>query len=151
MVLNCLTIVTLLQQKPSVLKLSWTNIRIIAWIAFRIHFKEYLQQVSLRMASQILKRILYLLFLLFLCEWLVFGTALSQKTTVDECDCCKLLKTVINKQNEISQQNRNLEKKFDLLFGATANCSEGKRLILRWYTNLDKKISQQSLFLWIKV
>ena len=90
-----------------------------------------MQQVSLRMASQTLKGILYLLFILSLCERLVCGTAraLSQKSTVDECDCCKLLKTVINTQNEISQQNRNLEKKFDLLFGATANCSEGRNFI----------------------
>ena len=85
------------------------------------------------MASQILKGILYLLFLLFLCERLVFGTALSQQTTVDECDCCKLLKTVINKQtvmdrkiSEISQQNRNLEKKIDLLVGSRDKCSEGR-------------------------
>ena len=82
------------------------------------------------MASQILKGILYLLSLLSLRERLVCGNAaLSQKTTVDECDCCKLLKTVINTQNEISQQNKNLEKKFDLLFGATANCSEGKKFM----------------------
>ena len=50
---------------------------------------------------------------------------------MDECDCCKLLMTVINTQNEISQRNKNLEKKFDLPFGATANCSEGKKFITR--------------------
>ena len=87
------------------------------------------------MASQILKGILYLLFLLSLCERLVCGTDLSQKTTVDECHCCKLLKTVINKQtdmdkkiSEISQQNRNLEKKIDLLVGSSDNCSEGRNV-----------------------
>ena len=59
------------------------------------------------MTSQILKGILYLLSLLSLCERLVCGNAaLSQKTTVDECDYCELLKTVINTQNEISQQNK---------------------------------------------
>lgn len=88
------------------------------------------------MASQILKGILQLLFFLALCERPVCGTALSQKTTVEECDCCKLLKTAINKQtdmdrkiSEISQQNRNLEKKIDLLVGSSDQCSEGRKFL----------------------
>lgn len=89
------------------------------------------------MAGQIFKGILFPLFFLSLCERLVCGTALSQKTTVDECDCCKLLETVINKQkdmdrkiSEISQQNRNLEKKIDLLLGSKGSCSEGWKFLL---------------------
>ncbi|XP_078356757.1 perlucin-like protein isoform X1 [Oculina patagonica] len=79
------------------------------------------------MTGKFFKGILLLLF--FLC--LVCGTSLSQQTTSDECDCCKLLKTVINKQkdvdrkiDEISQQNRNLDKKIDLLLESNAKCSE---------------------------
>ena len=96
------------------------------------------------MASQILKGILHLLFLLSLCERLVCGTALSQKTTVDECDCCKLLQTVINKQtdmdrkiSEISQQNRILEKKIDLLVGSSDECSEGKNAFKYYHHKLN--------------
>ena len=58
----------------------------------------------------------HLSFFLSICETPVCGTSLSQTMTVEECDCCKLLKTVINKQNEISQRNKNLEKKIDLVF-----------------------------------
>ncbi len=85
------------------------------------------------MTGKLFKGILLLLF--FLC--LVCGTSLSQQTTSDECDCCKLLKTVINKQkdvdrkiDEISQQNRNLDKKIDLLVESNANCSDGRKFIL---------------------
>jgi len=56
------------------------------------------------MASHILKGILYLLFFLSPYERLVCGTALSQKITVEECDCCKLLKTAINKQTDMDRK-----------------------------------------------
>jgi len=56
---------------------------------------------------------------------------------VEECDCCKLLKTAINKQtdmdgkfSEISKQNRILEKKIDLLVGSSDKCSEGRKLLI---------------------
>ena len=58
---------------------------------------------------------------------------LSQQTTDYNCAFCKLLKTLVSKQNamdrkmeKLSQQNKNLERKIDLLLGAKANCSEGK-------------------------
>ena len=85
------------------------------------------------MTGQFFKRSLLLLF--FPC--LVCGNALSQQTTSDECDCCKLLKTVTAKQkdmdmkiNEIYQQSRNLEKKIDLLLGSKDNCSKGRKVLL---------------------
>lgn len=88
------------------------------------------------MANQTLKGILYLSFFLSVCERLVYGVALSERTTVDECDCCKLLKTAINKQtdmdekiSEISQQNRNLERKIDLLVASKDICSEGRKFL----------------------
>ena len=105
------------------------------------------------MTSQILKGILHLLFLLSLRERLVCGNAaLSQKTTVDECDCCKLLKTVINKQTDmdrkisaISQQNRNLEKKIDLLVGSSDECSEGKNAFEYYHLKLNIYLIEISL------
>ena len=55
---------------------------------------------------------------------------------MDECDCCKLLKTAINKQtdmdekiSEISQQDRNLERKIDLLVASKDICSEGRKFL----------------------
>ncbi|XP_078356736.1 microfibril-associated glycoprotein 4-like [Oculina patagonica] len=68
------------------------------------------------MAGRILKGILFLLFFQFMCESLVCGAGLSQRTTGNGCPICKLLKTLVNKQKD-------LEKKIDLLLGAKANCS----------------------------
>ena len=77
--------------------------------------------------------------------------ALSQKTTVEECDCCKLLKTAINKQtdmdrkiSEISHQNRNLEKKIDLLVGSSDKCSEGRKPVSECSLNRNKSSLNQS-------
>lgn len=92
--------------------------------------------LTLIMPGQIFKRILFLLFFASFCEVFVYGSGLSQRTTGNGCAICKLLKTLVNKQNEISQQqkeisqqNKNLEKKIDLLLGAKANCSEGGKVI----------------------
>lgn len=85
------------------------------------------------MSRQIFMGILCLGLLLSLGEVFVRGTTLSQQTTDYNCAFCKLLKTLVSKQNamskkleEISQQNKNLEKKIDLLLGEKANCSSGK-------------------------
>ena len=101
----------------------------------------------LRMAGRIFKGLLCLLFLPSFFEVFFFCGALP---TTPNCPICKLLKTLISKQDKISQQNINLEKKIDLLLEAKANCSQGKTFILS-YRNLGKKISQKSLFLGIKV
>ncbi len=81
------------------------------------------------MAGQILKGFLLLLLSQFMCESLVCGSALTQRTTGNGCAICKLLKTLVNKQNEISRQNKDLEKKIDLLLGAKANCSAGRKVL----------------------
>lgn len=93
-----------------------------------ILLKIYLNEKSklLRMAGRIFKGILCLLFFASLFEVLLCGAL----PTTPNCAICKLLKTLINKQNEISQQNKDLEKKIDLLLEAKANCSEGKSFML---------------------
>ena len=89
------------------------------------------------MPRQILKGILFLSLVLTLAEVFVHGAALSQQTTDYNCAFCKLLKTLVSKQNamdrkmeEISQQNKNLEGKIDLLLGAQANCSTGRTRVV---------------------
>ena len=71
------------------------------------------------MAVRIFKGILCLLFFPSFFDELVFGAL----PTSPNCPICKLLKTLINKQNEMSQQ-------IDMLLGAKANCSEGRTFIL---------------------
>lgn len=80
----------------------------------------------LRMAGGILKGVLCLLLFPSCFEVLVCGAL----PTTPNCPICKLLKTLINKQDEISQQNKNLERKIDLLLEAKGNCSEDKTFIL---------------------
>lgn len=86
------------------------------------------------MSRQTLKGILFLALVLTLGEVFVHGAAAVSQQTVDyNCAFCKLLKALVSKQNamdrkmeEISQQNKNLERKIDQLLGAQANCSTGK-------------------------
>lgn len=73
------------------------------------------------MAGRIFKGLLCLLFLPSFFEVFFFCGALP---TTPNCPICKLLKTLISKQDKISQQNINLEKKIDLLLEAKANCSQ---------------------------
>ena len=72
------------------------------------------------MEGRIFKGIFCLLLLLSFSEVFFCGAL----PTTPKCPICKLLKTLISKQD-------NLEKKVDLLLEAKANCSEGKMFILR--------------------
>ena len=78
------------------------------------------------MAGRIFKGILCLLFFPSFFDVLVCRAL----PTTPNCPICKFLKTLINKQDEISEQNKNLEKKLDLLLEANANCSEGRKFNL---------------------
>ena len=89
------------------------------------------------MSRQILKGILFLALVLTLGEVFVHGAAISQQTADYNCAFCELLKTLVSKQNamdkkmdDISQQNRNLERKIDLLLGTQANCSTGRTRVV---------------------
>ena len=109
-------------------------------IAFKFHFKDNSQVLTLTMAGQSLKGILFMLFFASLCEVFVCGGALSQRATVSGCPICKLLKQLVNKQKVI-------ETKIDLLLGAKANCSAGRKVVF-WvllkteYLNKDFFLSE---------